>query len=80
MMQCPVVAVIVQRETVNRGPLIVDVVAHKDLGGDHQLYPPKHLLQMAARTMFLKRMWVFISPCMLVMSIQNPILCEETFG
>jgi hypothetical protein len=71
----PVVTVIVHIGTINWRLLIVEAVAHKDLGGDRQLFPPKKLLQIAVRIVFLEGMWIFISPCMLVTSIQNPIPC-----
>jgi hypothetical protein len=35
-------------------PLRVEVVAQKDLGGDHQIFLPKHLLQTAAGILFLE--------------------------
>jgi hypothetical protein len=50
----PVVAVIVHIGTVNRTPLVVEAVAHKDPGGNRQLFPPKHLLQTAVGIMFLE--------------------------
>jgi hypothetical protein len=51
----PIVAVNVQIETVNRRLPIVEVVAHKDLRGDNQLFPQQHLLQTAVGIMFLER-------------------------
>jgi hypothetical protein len=52
----PIVAVNVPIETVNRRLPISEVVAHKDLGGDNQLFPHQHLLQTAAGNMFLEGM------------------------
>jgi hypothetical protein len=56
------VAVIVQKETVERRPLIVKVVAYNDRGGACQLFPPKHLLQIAVGTVFLERNVDFHQP------------------
>jgi hypothetical protein len=36
MVRRPIVAVIVDVGTANRRPLIVEAIAHKDLGGDRQ--------------------------------------------
>jgi hypothetical protein len=40
----PAAGVIGWKESANRRPLTVKVVAHKDLGGECQLFPLKHLL------------------------------------
>jgi hypothetical protein len=55
MVHLPVVAVDVQIETANRRPMTVEAVARKDLGGDHQLFPPKYLLQTTDEIVFLQR-------------------------
>jgi hypothetical protein len=62
MVRRPVVAVIVHIGTVKRRILKVEAVAHKDLGGDRQLFPPKHLLQIAVGIVFLERNVDFHQP------------------
>jgi hypothetical protein len=57
----------------------IQAVAHKDLRGDRKFFPPKRLLQTAAGIVFPERMWIFVSPCVLVTSIQNPSPCEACF-
>jgi hypothetical protein len=71
----PVSVVIVPIKTVNKKPLIVKEVVHMD----RQLFLPTHLLKTSAEIMFVERMWIFISPCVLDMSMQNPIPCEARY-
>lgn len=42
--------------------LTVEAVAHKDLGGDHQLFPRKYLLPTADKIVFLQRNMDFQQP------------------
>jgi hypothetical protein len=58
----PVAVVIVRIETVSRRPLMVEVVAHKDLGRDGHLFLPKHLLQTASGIECLERNLDFYQP------------------
>jgi hypothetical protein len=41
---------------------MVEAVVRKDLDGDRQLFPPKHLLQTAAGIVFLERNADFQQP------------------
>jgi hypothetical protein len=43
-----VLVVIIHIETLNKRALKVKGVAHKDPGGEHQLFSPKHLLKTSA--------------------------------
>jgi hypothetical protein len=52
----------IQMETVNRSSLTVEVVADKVLGGDRQLFPPKHLLKTGSGIAFLERNVNFHQP------------------
>jgi hypothetical protein len=54
------------------------MVAHKDLG-DHQIFPPKHLLQIGVGIVLLERLRIFISLCVLVTSIQDLTPREACF-
>jgi hypothetical protein len=74
-----VVTVNVQIETVNRGPLIAEVIAHKYPGGSLQLFLPKHLLQTAVGNMFLERNVDFYQSICIGYCIQNPISYEGCF-
>jgi hypothetical protein len=49
----------VQTETASSMSLIAEAVAHKDLEGDRQVFPPKHLLQAAAGILFLEKNMIF---------------------
>jgi hypothetical protein len=51
----PVAAVIIRMETVRRGPLLVEALALKSLGGERHLHPPKYLLQSADGIVLLER-------------------------
>jgi hypothetical protein len=62
MVRRPVVAVIVDVGTANRMPFRVKAVAHKDLGGDRQLFPPKHLLPTAVGIVFFESSVDFHEP------------------
>jgi hypothetical protein len=53
LVHCPVL-VTLQVETVHKRPPTVEAVVHKDLEGDHQLFLPKHLLQIAVGIVLLE--------------------------
>lgn len=49
-------------------------------GIQNMLKTVHHLSQCTHEPSFLKEMWVFVSPCMLIISIQNPVPCEAALS
>jgi hypothetical protein len=52
----PTVAVNIQMETVNTRLPIAEAVAHKELGGDNQLFPHQYFFKLLLESCFLKGM------------------------
>jgi hypothetical protein len=68
------VVAVVQIETVNVKILIVEVVEHKDLEGNRQLFPQEYLLKTAVGILLLERNAVF--PCLANESVATMYLYE----
>jgi hypothetical protein len=48
-------------------------------GTQNVLKTVHHFSECTSEPCFLKEMWIFISPCKLITSIQNPVSCEACF-